>query len=599
MQGLHVFDPQATTIIDLESFVHHDHFLRKVDRVLESAFVRELTAARYAAGRGRPSIDPEVYFRMLLVAFLYDVRSDRQLCEDVHYNLAYRWFCRLSLQDRVPDHSSLSRIRDRYGEDIFEALFRKIVEICRTRGLVAPQCRVMTDATLIAADAALDSLVHNDPEQARLEAESLQGRTKAVDPPPTRRISNQTHRSCTDPDATLAQKRGTPQQLKYKVHQSAEAESRVILDTLVTTGARHDNQPYLEQLQRIEGRYQITIREATADRGYGSAAIIRELEAQGKETFIPLWSGRVGNSKYLKGALVYQKEDDRFRCPAGKYLTPTPAIVENHKRYVSLSADCQVCTQASTCPARTRGSSPQRFVLRNLDQDLFEEVLARMRAPAFGEKLSERMWKMEGLFAEAKQNHGLSRARYRGRSKVQIQAYLTAMVQNLKRLVAALRCWLITHSLNRLQHHDPNHRSCQKADLFNRPGRWLTHGVLISKEADVVNDLLRRDRLQPIDSHKILRFVGVILVLPIQRGMLQHLEARSLAVRRHDFEFLHALYRILDDPNSHITGFRNLNPNSVVGGQQLQCLAIPTSAACADEPELHSIGPGARRGRSI
>jgi transposase len=137
---MHVFDPQATSIIDLESFVHHDHFLRKVDRVLESAFVRELTAACYAAGRGRPSIDPEVYVRMLLVAFLYDIRSDRQLCEDVYYNLAYRWFCRLSLQDGVPDHSSLIRIRDRYGEDIFEALFRRIVEICRKRGLTPRRC---------------------------------------------------------------------------------------------------------------------------------------------------------------------------------------------------------------------------------------------------------------------------------------------------------------------------------------------------------------------------------------------------------------------------------------------------------------------------
>ena len=438
MQGLHVFDPQATTIVDLESFVHQDHLLRKVDRVLESAFVRELTAACYASGRGRPSIDPEVYFRMLLVAYLYDIRSDRQLCEDVYYNFAYRWFCRLSLQDRVPDHSSLSRIRDRYGEDIFESLFRRIVEICRKQGLVAPQCRVITDATLIAADAALDSLVHNDPEQARLEAESLQGRTKAVDPPPTRKISNQTHRSRTDPDATLAQKRGTPQQLKYKVHQSAEAESRVILDTHVTTGARHDNQPYLEQLQRIEERHRITILRRLQTEAMARRPSSASSQEQGKETFIPLWSGRVGNSKYLKGSLVYQKEHDRFRCPAGKYLTPTPAIVENHKRYVSLSSDCQACAQASTCPARTRGSSPQRFVLRNLDQDFFEEVQARMRAPAFGEKLSERMWKMEGLFAEAKQNHGLSRARYRGRSKVQIQAYLSAIVQNLKRLVAAL-----------------------------------------------------------------------------------------------------------------------------------------------------------------
>jgi IS5 family transposase len=276
----------------------------------------------------------------------------------------------------------------------------------------------------------------------------------------------------------LAQKRGSPQQLKYKVHQSAEAESRVILDTHVTTGARHDNQPYLDQLQRIEERHRITIHEVTADRGYGSAHIIRTLQEQGKQTFIPLWSGRVGNSKYLKGSLVYQKDHDRFRCPAGKYLTPTPAITENHKRYVSLSSDCRACAQASTCPARTSGSSPQRFVLRNLDQDLFEEVQTRMRDPAFGEKLSERMWKMEGLFAEAKQNHGLSRARYRGRSKVQIQAYLSAIVQNLKRLVAALWCWLITRSLKHPQQPRPNHLSCQKADLFNRPGRfsaWASH----------------------------------------------------------------------------------------------------------------------------
>ena len=361
MQGLHVFDPRAVIAVDLESLVQQDHLLRKVDRILKTPFIRELTTSCYASGVGRPSIDPEIFFRMLLVAYLYDIRSDRQLCEDVHHNFAYRWFCRLALDDKVPDHSSLSRIRDRYGEEIFEALFRRIVEICQKRGLVGSQCRVMTDATLIPADAALDSLVHNDPEQARHEAESLQGRTKSVDPPPTRKISNQTHRSRTDPDATLAQKRGTPQQLKYKVHQSAEAESRVILDTHVTTGARHDNQPYLEQLQRIEERHRITIQEVTADRGYGSAHIIRTLQEQGKQTFIPLWSGRVGNSKYLKGSLVYQKDHDRFRCPAGKYLTPTPAITENHKRYVSLSSDCQACAQASTCPARTSGSSPQRF----------------------------------------------------------------------------------------------------------------------------------------------------------------------------------------------------------------------------------------------
>ena len=184
-----------------------------------------------------------------------------------------------------------------------------------------------------------------------------------------------------------------------------------------------------------------------ADRGYGSAAIIRCLQQQGIATYIPLWSGRVGNSKYLTGDLVYEKENDRFRCPQGKYLTPNPAISENHKRYVSSSEDCRDCPQASMCPARTRGRTIQRFVLRSLDQDLFEEVQAKMRDPTFKQIRKERMWKSEGLFAEAKQNHNLSRAKYRGRPKVQIQALLSAIAQNVKRLVALFYCWLLSHWL--------------------------------------------------------------------------------------------------------------------------------------------------------
>jgi hypothetical protein len=210
----------------------------------------------------------------------------------------------------------------------------------------------------------------------------------------------------------------------------------------VTTGAVHDSQPYREQLQRVHERHAIRVRAAVADRGYGSAAIIRGLQQQGIETYIPLWSGRVGNSKYLQGDLVYERESDRFRCPQGKYLTPNPAVCENHKRYVSSSEDCRDGPQASTCPARTRGQSIPRFVLRSLDQDLFEEVQAKMRDPIFKQVRSERMWKSEGLFAEAKRNHCLARAKYRGRCKVQIQAYLSAIVQNLKRLVALFYGWL-------------------------------------------------------------------------------------------------------------------------------------------------------------
>jgi transposase len=403
----------------LESFVAEDHFLRQIDRVLDLSFVRELTAACYADGKGRPSIDPEIFFRMQLVAYFNGITKDRRLCEQVHDNLAYRWFCRLSLSDDVPEHSSLTRIRDRLGEEVFEKVFRKIVRQCQEKGLVKQDCRVMTDATLIAADASLDSLLHVEPEQAKHETEAQQ--------------------RCGTFDGRA------PRQLKYKVHQTIDADSRVILDTEVTTGARHDNQPYLKQLERVRAQYEITIREAIADRGYGSADIIRTLQGQQASTFIPLWSGRVGNSKYLKGELVYEKEHDRFRCPERKYLIPNPTVTENHKRYVISSKICRACPQASTCPARTRGRSHQRFVMRNVDQDLFEQVQAQMEQPTFLERASERMWKCEGLFAESKQNHCLARAKYRGRPKVQIQAYLCAIVQNLKRLLFPLYCWLLSH----------------------------------------------------------------------------------------------------------------------------------------------------------
>ena len=410
MQGVHAFEPKAKANIDLESFVAEDHLLRRINRVLDLSFIRELTTARYSDGQGRPSIDPEVYFRMQLVAYFYGIAKDRRLCEEVHYNLAYRWFCRLSLDDDVPDHSSLTRIRDRLGEEIFKAVFRRIVAQCQLKGLVKDPCRVMTDATLIAADASLNSLIHNDPQQARQEAEAQRQRRGTIDGQAQRTLSNQTHRSRTDPDATLAQKQGTPRQLKYKVHQTIDADSRVILDTEVTTGGRHDNQPYLEQLQRVENQYKIKIREAIADRGYGSAEIIKTLQEKGTHTYIPLWNRRSGRNSGTGVGLMYEREHDRIRCPAGKYLNPSPANYENRKRYVSSPADCRECPLVSTCPAKTRPKSPYtRFVLRPFDQDIFDAVQAQMNEPEFAAKVSERMWKIEGLFAEAKQYHGLSR----------------------------------------------------------------------------------------------------------------------------------------------------------------------------------------------
>lgn len=444
MQGVHAFNPKARTSIDLESFVSRDHWLRRINRVLDLSFVRELTEDLYAAGKGRPSIDPEVFFRMQLVAYLNGITSDRQLCEEIRYNLAYRWFCRLSLEDDVPNHSSLTRIRDRLGEKTFEAVFLRIVVQCKKKGLVKSECRVMTDATLIAANASLNSLVNKDPKLAEEEQKAQEQRRGTIDAKTQRKVSNQTHHSATDPDATLAQKKGTPRQLKYKVHQTIDADSRVILDTEVTTGGRHDNQPYLNQLKRVSTLHKLTITEAIADRGYGSAEIIRSLRDQGIATYIPLWNRRSGNNSGTAEGLEYDREHDRFRCAAGKYLLPNEGNYDNRKRYSTESGQCRECELASACVAKNRPKAKHtRFVYRSFDQDLFDEVQSQMKEKDFRKRVSERMWKSEGLFAEAKALHALARAKYRGKAKVQIQAFLSGMAQNLKRLLFLLYQWCI------------------------------------------------------------------------------------------------------------------------------------------------------------
>ena len=125
MQGRHFYQPELFSAVNVERLIPRGHLLRRVDSVLKLDFLYELTAPLYSESRGRPSIDPEVFVRMILLEALYNIDSDRQLCEEIGFNLAYRWFCRLSLSDEVPDHSSITKIRDRLGEEIYQKILMK------------------------------------------------------------------------------------------------------------------------------------------------------------------------------------------------------------------------------------------------------------------------------------------------------------------------------------------------------------------------------------------------------------------------------------------------------------------------------------------
>jgi transposase len=426
MQGRHEYQPQLFATINLEQMVPQNHLLRKVENVLDLSFVRDLTKNFYSADNGRPSIDPELFVRMVLLSYFYDIDSERKLCEEVSLNLAYRWYCKLSFSDKIPDHSSFTRIRDRLGEETFRKLFLKIVELCKENGLVKAK-QVMIDGSLIKADAAMNSLVAKDatPEEISNRPSCIQGQ----------HYKNETHHSCSDPDATIAGKTGVPKQLYYKVHSTIDGKSRVILDPHVTTGAPHDGGFLIDRIEAVEKTFKIKIKEVVADRAYGSGDNQQYLIDRKINSNIPNFHKDVGLT-YDREKFKYNKRKDRFRCPAGFFLYPTNAKSgrPSAKQYLIRGANCKTCPLRSGCFSDD-STNPRKRINTSIHEALQDKIRLKEQTPEFRTKLRERMWKLEGLFAEGKNWHGLSRARYRGRAKMQIQAYLVASVQNLKRVM--------------------------------------------------------------------------------------------------------------------------------------------------------------------
>ncbi len=423
--------------IDLESLVPHDHLLRRIDASIEFDFIYELTSGLYCANNGRQSIDPVLFFRMQLISYLYGMKSDRELCREVQLNLAYRWFCRLSLHDKVPDHSSMTRIRDRFGEAIFTEIFERLISGWQAQGHIRGR-RIVADASLVEADAAVDSLVERedaDPDARalrRYEQRYHDFRSGAR----RRKYANQTHVSASDPDASLVSRRDGYKKLCYKAHFSADADSRMITDCHATTGARHEGPILPERIRYQRQALKLPVEEVIADRGYGRGPTYAQLREQKIRHYIPLHDTNTGRGKFTPNEFHYDRRQDRYRCPQGHYLYPYEKTEHGSvRRYRITGGHCQHCPMSDRCLPDSQ-KFRARFVYRGIHQDEIEAVRRRQHTRRFGQRLVERKWKIEGLFGEAKQNHSMRRVRYRGLSKVQIQFFMTAIALNCKRVVA-------------------------------------------------------------------------------------------------------------------------------------------------------------------
>lgn len=444
MQGCKQFEPRLFYQISLNDLVPKNHLVRRLAEVLDFSWIRSATVERYS-DTGRPSIDPEVVAKLLLLGYLYNIASERQLMREVQVNLAYRWYVGYDLDEAIPDHSILSKARRRLGEVFFEQLFAFALGRCQEVGLVRGET-VLMDSTVVEANASLESLTtlryrpsdywRHLEEQAEPQADSGD-----CDPPlgqrrPRSRRSSDQKYSRTDPDASLYHRRGQGSKLAYKTHFLADADHGVITSVATSSAAADDTSvvpALLEGHERSCGRP----RRAVADHLYGSQDCLGFLQDKGIETVIGPRQGGNAHRGMDKREFSYDSELDIYRCPAGRILRRRRTQRSNGKAFYS--CDRGVCGHCSLRDQCISSSDLQAVRQVTRFDTAYVELAQGWCSSSRGRRLlMRRQTCMEGLFGQAKSRHGLNRARLRGLSKMHIQGLLTAMVLNVKKLLQAV-----------------------------------------------------------------------------------------------------------------------------------------------------------------
>jgi transposase len=437
--------------VTIEDLVPTEHFLRKVDKVLNFSFVYEETWDLYSK-IGRPGIDPVILVKYLLTGFLYGIESERRIEQEIQVNVAYRWFLGLDLDERVPDHSTISQLRRRKlkGTDLFRKIFERVLSICVDKGLVDGKL-ILTDSTHVKANASKRSEIKVEVEKSaaeywsrldkyegiereKLEAEGRIAPKKAQrkrDPAP--KLAEKTV-SRTDPDAGRLNRPGKPEGMHYLDHQSVDAKSGVIVDVHVTSGNVTDCVPYLDRVERI-GKT-LDIKAVAVDSGYDTSLIHKELDERGIEIFTPKKAvSDTSKVEFRRADFEYDETNDRFICPNGAALLLRRLQRNESTITREYRATAQVC---GSCPIREKCLAPSQKY-RRIQANIFEEVVkkhhARDGSNEYKEALKKRQIWSEGTFAAQKARHNLRQVFRRGLEAAQTHCLLSATAMNLKRLV--------------------------------------------------------------------------------------------------------------------------------------------------------------------
>jgi len=395
---------------NLEDLVPQDHLLRSIDRLLNFTDLREYLAPYYSH-TGRPSVDPELMIRMLLIGYCLGIRSERQLCEEINLILAYRWFCRLSITDQVPDHSTFSKNRHgRFREsEAFRFVFEQVIKRCIEEGLIGGE-GFAVDASVVKADASRQR--HHDDDDdwgggSRAINEYLDAlHEEGSSITPAKKVSQ------TDPMARWTAAPGGPAYYAYSTNYLVDTEAGIIVDVEATPAHRtQEVRSTKTMIERVQERFNLKAQKLIGDTAYGTAEFLSWMvEEAGIEPHVPVWD--MGDKKAVgfgRSDFHYDEQTDCYTCPGGKQL------LRSRRNY----------------------SKPRSGIPRSQHENVRDIARAVAKTAAYQQTRRERK-KVEMLFAHMKRILKMDRLRLRGLSGARDEFLLTATAQNLRRMAKNL-----------------------------------------------------------------------------------------------------------------------------------------------------------------
>ena len=430
----------------MEEMIPKNHLLRRIDGAVDFSFIDEMCTPLYSKDIGRPAISPEILFRMLFVGYLYGVKSETRLEEEINYNMAYKWFCGLNISEKAPDATTISQNRRRKfrQNDIAEKIFEEILRQCIEKGLVAGKV-LYTDSTHVKAKANKHKkrtvTVEVTPKEymAQLDADIDSEREalgkkpfdRSGDPPdpPTRDVQQ----SKTDPDSGQLRKEGKADGFHYSEHRTVDSRNNVIVNVRVTAANVNDVDPVPEILRDIERRLGKLPEYMGLDAGYHNARVAHQLREKSVQGVIGYRRHTHKGEHLGKYRFQYDPVRNVYICPEKHELTHRTTNRHGYREYYSDARRCTNCPRRKECFSE---KVKRRQVQRHIWQDDLDQAIAFAKSPRGSTLYKYRKQTIEPSFAEAKENHGFRTARYLGLPNMREQSFLTAAVQNMKRLAS-------------------------------------------------------------------------------------------------------------------------------------------------------------------